>query len=100
MAFPRSHPSHKTLTRLGALSGPISFSLFFTAWILAGYSPPLAPTLTPEQAILHYRSRETRIKAAVPLILLFGVFYLAFRATVSSQLARIEGVVKVLVYTQ
>lgn len=89
-----------TFQRVCAWSGVICVVLFFGAFALAGFIPPLSPSLPAEQVAAHYRDNTTGIRIGMDLMLLSGAFYAMFTAVMSGQMRRIPGVSPTMVYTQ
>ena len=83
-----------------AWSGVICVTLFFVAFGLAGFIPPLSPSLTPEQVAAHYQENTTGIRIGMALMLISSMFYASFTAVMSGQMRRIPGVTPTAIYTQ
>ena len=88
------------IQRCYAWSGPIAMLLFFFGLLFSGFIPPLSPSMTQEQVVLHYQQHTTGIRVGMSLILLSGMFYAAFTAVMSGQMRRIPGVSPTLIYGQ
>lgn len=86
--------------RACAWSGVICVTMFFTAFALAGFIPPLSPSLTAEAVSEHYMNHRTGVRIGAGLMLISGMFYAAYTAVISAQMRRIPGVHTTVVYTQ
>lgn len=89
-----------TLQRICAWSGVICVTLFFVAFAMAGFIPPMSPSLSAEQVAAHYREHTTGIRIGMGVMLISSMFYAAFTAVTSGQMRRIPGVSPTVVYTQ
>lgn len=89
-----------TLQRICAWSGVICVTLFFVAFALAGFIPPMSPSLSAEQVAAHYQENTTGIRTGMALMLISSMFYASFTAVISGQMRRIPGVSPTVVYTQ
>lgn len=86
--------------RICSWSGVICVAMFFLAFAIAGFIPPLSPGDSPEEVAAHYQSHTTGIRIGGIIMLISGAFYAAFTAVVSAQMRRIPGVHPAAVYTQ
>ena len=91
---------HLTFQRICAWSGVICVALFFGAFVLADFIPPLSPSMSAGAVAAHYRGHTTGIRAGACLMLLSGMFYAAYTAVISGQMRRIPGIHPTVVYTQ
>lgn len=89
-----------TFQRVCAWSGMVCVLLFFTAFVVAGFIPPLAPHSSATAIAHFYQQHATRIRIGGCVMLLSGMFYAAFTAVISAQMRRIPGVHPAAVYTQ
>lgn len=94
-----TEPQH-VFQRICAWSGLTCFILFFGAFALAGFIPPLSPSLSVNEVAAHYREHSNGIRAGGVLMLLSCMFYAAFTAVMSGQMRRIPGVHSTVVYAQ
>lgn len=92
--------NQKPFEKICAWSGVICVTLFFGAFALAGFIPPLTPSLTAEQVATHYQQHTTGIRVGMGLMLISSAFYAMFTAAMSGQMQRIPGVSPTVVYTQ
>lgn len=86
--------------RVCAWSGVICVTLFFGAFVLAGFVPPLSPSLDAGEVSAHYLSHTTGIRVGMGLMLISSAFYAMFTAVMSGQMRRIPGLSPTVVYTQ
>ncbi|WP_354700086.1 hypothetical protein [Paraconexibacter sp. AEG42_29] len=89
-----------TFQRVCAWSGVVCVALFFTAFVVAGFVPPLSPNDSAEKIARHYREHQVAVQVGGLLMLLSGLFYAAFTAVVSAQMRRIPGVHRTVDYAQ
>jgi hypothetical protein len=89
-----------TFQRFCAWCGVICVLLFFAAFAIAGFIPPLAPHSSAQSIAHFYRSHATRIKLGGCVMLLTGMFYAAFTGVISAQMRRIPGIHPSAVYVQ
>lgn len=89
-----------TFQRFCAWSGVICVTLFFAAFAIAGFVPPLKPHASAQEIAQHYQDHTTGIRIAGVVMLLSGMFYAAYTAVISAQMRRIPGVHDAAVYTQ
>ncbi len=92
--------SATTYEKFCAWSGVICVTLFFGAFALAGFIPPLSPSLSIDQVAAHYRQHTTGIRTGMGLMLISSAFYAMFTAAMSGQMRRIPGVRPTMVYAQ
>jgi len=92
--------SQTSFEKTCAWSGTICVLLFFAAFGLAGFIPPMSPSLSAEQVAAHYQTHTTGIRTGMVLMLMSGMFYAAFTAVISAQMKRIPGVATTVVYSQ
>jgi hypothetical protein len=74
--------------RACAWSGIVCVALFFAAFFIAGFIPPLAPHDTAGQIAAFYRSHATRVRIGGCVMLLSSMFYAAYSAVISGQMRR------------
>jgi hypothetical protein len=89
-----------TFQRFCAWSGIVAVTLFFAAFALAGFIPPLKPHSSAEEIAQHYQDHTTGIRIGGVVMLISGMFYAAFTAVISAQMRRIPGIHPAAVYTQ
>jgi len=86
--------------RVCAWSGIVCLSCFFGAFFAGHFIPPLAPSLSAQEVADHYQTYTTGIRFGSALMLLAGMFYVAYCGCISAQIARIPGVGPAVRYTQ
>jgi len=86
--------------RVCAWSGMVCVALFFLAFVLAGFVPPLKPHASAAEIAGHYQEHTTGIRIGGVVMLISGMFYAAFTAVISAQMRRIPGIHVSAVYTQ
>jgi hypothetical protein len=86
--------------RLCAWSGIVCVTLFFGAFALADFIPPLKPHMSPEAIASHYQDHTTGIRIGGVIMLISGLFYAMFTAVISAQMRRIPGIHVSAVYAQ
>jgi len=86
--------------RLCAWGGIICVTMFFAAFVLAGFVPPLSPAMSPAQVSAHYQSHLGGIRTGVGAMLISGMFYAVFTGVISAQMRRIPGIHPTVVYAQ
>jgi hypothetical protein len=86
--------------RFCAWSGVICVALFFGAFALAGFIPPLKPHMSAQEIADHYRANTTGIRIGGVVMLLSGAFYACYTAVISAQMRRIPSVHPAAVYVQ
>jgi hypothetical protein len=86
--------------RVCAWSGVICVSLFFGAFALAGFIPPLSPAASAAQIAAHYQGHLGGIRVGVGAMLISGMFYAVFTAVISAQMRRMPGVHPTVIYSQ
>jgi hypothetical protein len=89
-----------TFQRVCAWSGIACPLLFFAAFGLAGFIPPLKPGASAIEIAQHYRDHTTMIRIGGVVMLTSGMFYAAFTAVVSAQMRRIPQTHPAAIYTQ
>jgi hypothetical protein len=89
-----------TFQRFCAWSGMVCVLLFFLAFVVAGFIPPLAPHSSALSIAHFYQSHATRIRIGGCVMLLSGMFYAAFTGVISAQMRRIPGIHPSAVYVQ
>src|SRR5262245_20453437 len=89
-----------TFQRFCAWSGVIAVTMFFAAFFLAGFVPPLKPHDAPDVMARHYQDHTTGIRIGGVVMLISGMFYAAFTAVISAQMRRIPGIHPAAIYTQ
>ena len=83
-----------------AWSGIICVTLFFGAFLCAGFIPPMSPSLGIDEVVAHYQQHTTGIRVGMGLMLLSSMFYAMFTAVISGQMRRIPGLSPTVTYTQ
>lgn len=96
----KKRPAAKTFDKICVWSGPISAFFFFLVFLTADLLPPIAPHRTAEEVLAHYRSHEAGFKAGAGLMQFTGMFYSAFVAATSGQMARIPGCTHTMIACQ
>jgi len=86
--------------RFCAWSGLICVTMFFTAFALAGFIPPLKPSASAAEIADHYQDNTTGIRIGAGVMLVSSMFYTTFTAVISAQMRRIPGVHTSVIYTQ
>jgi hypothetical protein len=89
-----------TFQRVCAWSGIACVTLFFVAFVVADFIPPLAPHLSAARVAAFYQQHATGIKIGGCVMFLSGMFYAAYTAVISAQMRRIPGVHISAVYLQ
>jgi len=92
--------SQRTFQRLCAWSGVICVVMFFAAFVVADFIPPLAPSLSAAQTAAHYREHTLGVRLGAALMMLSPMFYVTYTAIISAQMRRIPGVHRVVSYVQ
>jgi hypothetical protein len=77
-----------TFQRVCAASGIVCVVLFFTAFFVAGFIPPLGPHESAQQIANFYRTHATRVRLGAVVMLLSSMFYIAYTAVMSGQMRR------------
>ncbi|KAH7009829.1 hypothetical protein EDB80DRAFT_763065 [Ilyonectria destructans] len=93
-------PSSKTFDKICVWSGPVSAFFFFLLFLTADLLPPIPPTRSAEEVVAHYRAHENGFKAGAGLMQFTGMFYSAFVAATSGQMARIPGCTHTMIACQ
>ena len=94
-----SHPQH-TFQRAAAAGGVVCVLMFFAAFALGGFIPPISPSLTAAQVAAHYRAHTEGIRLGGLVMMIGSMLYAPFTAVISAQVARIPGVHRAVHYTQ
>ena len=89
-----------TFQRVCAWSGIVCVTLFFLAFVFAGFIPPLKAHSSAQDIADHYRDHTTGIRIGGIFMFLSGMFYAAYTAVISAQMRRIPGIHPAAVYTQ
>lgn len=89
-----------TFQRVCAWSGMICVTMFFVAFGLAGFIPPLSPDDSAREIAQHYQDHTTGIRIGVGVMLISGMFYAMFTGLISAQMQRIPGVHQTVVNSQ
>jgi hypothetical protein len=89
-----------TFQRVCAWSGIACATLFFAAFVVADFIPPLAPNLSAAQVAAFYQQHTTGIRIGGCVMLVSGMFYAAYTAVISAQMRRIPGVHISAIYVQ
>jgi len=77
-----------TFQRACAWSGIACVVLFFAAFFIAGFVPPLGPHESARQIAAFYSSHATRVRIGGCVMLLSSMFYAAYTAVMSGQMRR------------
>jgi uncharacterized membrane protein YidH (DUF202 family) len=86
--------------RFLAWSGIACVAMFFGAFVLASFVPPLKPHDSALTIATHYQEHTTGIRIGGVVMLIGSMFYATFTAVISAQMRRIPGVHIAAVYTQ
>ena len=86
--------------RVCAWSGLICVTMFFTAFGLAGFIPPLSPDLPAVEVTAHYVNHLGGIRVGAGVMLISGMFYAVFTGLISAQMRRIPGIHPTVIYSQ
>jgi len=79
---------------------PVAGLLFLVAFLLfPGFSPPMSPTMTPEQVAAFFQSNVTAIRGVVILCNLIGAMLVPFFAVIAVQMLRIANSSPVFAYS-
>jgi hypothetical protein len=89
-----------TFQRVCAWSGIACVTLFFAAFVIADFIPPISPHLSAAGVAAFYHHHATGVRIGGCVMLLSGGFYAAFTGVISAQMRRIPGVPIAAVYTQ
>jgi hypothetical protein len=92
--------THSGYQRVCAWSGAVCVVLFFAAFVVAGWIPPMAPSLSAEQVAVFYQQHTTGIRVGGVLMFLSGGFYAVYTAVISAQMTRIRNVSRTAVCAQ
>lgn len=92
--------NQRLFEKICAWGGVVCITLFFAAFIGAGFLPPLTPSLSAEQVANHYRENVTGIRIGMCLMLLSSIFYPMFTSVISGQMKRIPNLSSTITYTQ
>ena len=91
---------HAGYQRVCAWSGAICVILFFGAFVVAEWIPPMAPSMTADAVAAFYQQHTIGIRIGGVLMFLSGAFYAVYTAVISAQMARIRNVSRAAVYAQ
>jgi len=79
---------------------PVAGLLFLVAFLLfPGFSPPMSPTMTPEEVAAFFQSNVTAIRGVVILCNLIGAMLVPFFAVIAVQMLRIANSSPVFAYS-
>lgn len=92
--------NQSTLQRLCVWAGIVTPVFFFVAFATGHWIPPLSPSLRASEVAEHYREHAMGIRVGGVLMAVSGMFYAAYTAVISGQMARIPGVHRTVVLTQ
>jgi hypothetical protein len=93
--------SHQMIfQRVCAWSGVACVTLFFLAFAVAGFIPPLTPHMSAHDVAAHYQDHTTGIRIGGVIMLLSSMLYASYTAVISAQMRRIPGVHVAAYYTQ
>ena len=81
-----------TFQRVCALGGVVCVVLFFLGLLIAGFLPPMAPTLSAEQVSAYYTEHANAIRLGAAMVFVASMLYASFTAVISGQMRRIPGV--------
>ena len=83
-----------------AWAGPLFAALFCLGLLIAGFIPPPAPTMSPEDIATRFREHGDAIRVGAVLVMAAQGLYAMFSAVVTVQMRRIEGPHSVLAFAQ
>lgn len=83
-----------------AWSGLVGVLLFFSAFGFAQFIPPPGPSLTQDEVVAMYTNNTTGIRTGMVLMMISSMFISPWVAVISQHLRRIEGVSRLMTYTQ
>lgn len=92
--------SQKLFVKACIWSGLITPAFFFIAFVLGHWIPPLSAALSAGQIASHYREHSTGIRVGGVFMMISGMFYAAYTAGISGQMARIRGLHPTVVMAQ
>ena len=92
--------THSGYQRVCAWSEAVCVVLFFAAFVVAGWIPPMAPSLSAEQVAAFYQQHTMGIRIGGVLMFLSGGFYAVYTAVISAQMTRIRNVSRTAVFAQ
>lgn len=78
------------LQKLCAVSGGLAIALFFIGLVIAGFFPPLSPSLDVVEVAAIYREHTTAIRMGMIVVLVSGLFEAPFIGVMIVQLKRIK----------
>jgi hypothetical protein len=88
------------MQRVCAWCGLVCVTLFFLAFVVADFIPPLSPHFSALQVAAFYRKHAIGIRIGGCVMLLSGMFYAAFTAVISAQMRRVPGAHRAAIYVQ
>lgn len=86
--------------RACAWAGLVAPLMFFAGLLLAHSIPPPSPSASAAEIAHHYRQYANGIRAGGVLVMISGMFYAAYTAVISGQMARIRGTHRTVVLAQ
>ena len=91
---------HTAFQRVCAWSGLATLVLFFAAFVVADFVPPMSPALSAAEVAQHYRQHTNGVRIGACLMFVSGAFYAAYSAAISGQMRRIRQVSPTAIYAQ
>lgn len=82
---------HAKTQRLCAWSGIVCVTLFFAAFLIAGFIPVPGPDMTQEAVAAMYRQNANRIRFGMSVMMISSAFFIPLAAVISEQMKRIPG---------
>jgi hypothetical protein len=92
--------NQNTWQRACVWSGIVAPVLFFIGFITGHWLPPLSPSTSTAGIAEHYREHADGIRLGGVLIMISGMFYAAYTAVISGQIARVKKVHRTVVHAQ
>jgi hypothetical protein len=83
-----------------AWSGIAAVTLFFAAFLVAGFLPIPGPSLTQAQVVAMYTQNSSRILMGAAIMMTSGMFVAPLVGVISHQMDRMQGVPAALSYAQ
>jgi hypothetical protein len=82
-------------------SGPVFLFMFLAGfWVLAGFVPPLAPSLTPAAVAALFTHNARMIRFGLIVAMTASALLVPWAAVISAQMTRMQGIGRALPYTQ
>lgn len=82
----------KRRDRILLMCGPLSMTFYLIFFAGAGFLPPIPPTASAEDVVLHFSQHKSGMKIGVCLIALVAVLWPAYGVSIHHQLSRIPHV--------